>query len=958
MKFMEDLSGINAAMTATLAEQFLQDPHSVSETWRAHFEAMTREQLSALAGDEAVALWELRHNGHGNGASHANSQAAQQQLAMMAQLTDQMRLNLSLRNLADTYRREGHIHANINPLKPVTPGLHVDYRALNISDADLDRPVTASDVPLNPGATVRDLIGALEATYCGTIGVEVMHVFNGEGRRWLLSEMERTYNRPQLSSEERTWTLERIAEATLLEEFLHIKFMRAKRFSVEGGESLLPMLHTLIADAGDDGVQDIVMGMAHRGRLNVMVNILGQEAQTIYQGYVDDGKQVSSSHVGRGDVKYHNGQSIDITTPGGGEVHVSLCFNPSHLEFVNPVVLGRARAKQERGGDDAQRRVMPLLIHGDAAVVGQGVVAETLNLGGLDGYKTGGTIHVVINNQIGFTTEPHDGRSTRYATDIAHWIGAPVFHVNGDDPEAAIQAARLAVAYRQRFGGDVFIDLICYRRYGHNEGDEPRFTQPAMYSIVDGHKTLHKLYEAQLIAEGVITNDDARAIVEAWTQRSEVALSEARGKSEIPELESGGGAWANYLGGNDADAPEADTSYQRDALSALGAAISSPPEDFNILRKLKRLFGQKMEMIQGDRMLDWGTAENLAYATLLHHGVSIRLSGQDVRRGTFTHRHAVLADTEDHSRTWTPLDAVARDGASFSVFNSPLSEAAVMGFDWGYSLDRPESLTIWEAQFGDFANGAQVIIDQFLASSEDKWSRLSGLVLLLPHGFEGQGPEHSSARLERFLTMCAEDNMQVCNPTTPAQIFHLLRRQVLRSLRKPLIVMSPKSLLRHKGAVSHIDDLANGTFHRILPDVRGEDPAKIKRLLICSGRVYFDLAEAREKFGADDTAIIRFEQLYPLSSEAIRQAMDPYLHAEQIWVQDEPWNMGAWNHVQAMIRGAFGHAHPIKVLSRASSASPATGWKSSHKYEAEQLMALAFGKSDRDEHDSVRLSEV
>ena len=572
-------------------------------------------------------------------------------------------------------------------------------------------------------------------------------------------------------------------------------------------------------------------------------------------------------------------------------------------------------------------------------------------------FGTGGTVHVVINNQIGFTTEPHDSRTTRYCTDIAKWFEIPVLHVNGDDPEAAVFAAQVAAEFRQAFGKDVIIDLICYRRHGHNEGDEPRFTQPSMYARIDPHLPIRDLYAARLAAQGVVSKAEDEAMIADWTAHSEEALRISKERTDQPVIDSMTGSWDGYVGGWDQDVPLADTTYPREKLTELLAALCRPPEGFTVARKLMRFLHNREEMAEGKRRLDWGAGEALAFATLVHEGVPVRLSGQDAQRGTFSHRHAVMTDPLTGQR-WAPVKGVGRKGAAFTVYNSPLSEASVMGFDWGYSLDRPEALTIWEAQFGDFANSAQVIIDQFLASSEDKWDRLSGLVLLLPHGYAGQGPEHSSARLERFLQMCAEDNMQVCNPTTPAQIFHLLRGQVLRLYRKPLIVMSPKSLLRRKEATSTLDELATGSFQRVIPDPSGLDPEEVKRVILCSGRVYFDLEATRTDEGHDKVAILRFEQLYPLSDELIKQSLSPYKNAAFFWVQDEPWNHGPWHFIQARIRWTLGYDFPLKVVARAPSASPATGSKASHDFESRRLMEVAFGQLESDDTGSVCIHEV
>jgi 2-oxoglutarate dehydrogenase E1 component len=945
MNDSEISSGINAAMTAALAEQFALDPESVDDTWRDHFETLDHDALCDLLTPEAARVYEAR-TATINGASAAQAAAGWQ-------VAEQLRIEWAVRDMVEAYRRDGHLHANSNPLEATGAAPHIDLNAFGISSADFGRQAR-SDVKLGEGATVADIIGVLESTYCASIGPEISHVEGRAARRWLIDRMESCRSKAPLDDDKRGWILRRLTDATLLEQFVHRKFVGAKRFSLEGGESLIPMLSTLVNTSGDLGVKQIILGMAHRGRLNVMVNIFNKQVDDLFMKFHD---KDAMSYLGGGDVKYHHGLSHDVVTPSGNSVHLSMCFNPSHLEFVNPVVLGRARAKQDRIGDAEGQTVLPVLIHGDSAVVGQGVVAETFNLMSLRGYSTGGTVHIVINNQIGFTTEPHDSRTTRYCTDIAKWFNIPVLHVNGDDPESAVLAAMVASEFRQKFGKDVIIDLVCYRRHGHNEGDEPRFTQPQMYGVIDKHKPIRDLYASKLSASGILSVEQDEAIVKEWTERSEEALRKSMQRTNQPRIPSMAGCWKEFVGGRDSQAPLVDTSFPEDLLKAHIEAICEVPEGFTVARKLKRFLQNRREMAQGTRPLDWGAAEALAFSSLVAGGVPVRLSGQDGQRGTFSHRHAVMTDPTSGER-WAPIKGLCTSGATFRAYNSPLSEASVMGFDWGYSLDRPESLTIWEAQFGDFANSAQVIIDQFVASSEDKWNRLSGLVLLLPHGYAGQGPEHSSARMERFLQMTAEDNIQVCNPTTPAQIFHLLRRQVLRKFRKPLVVMSPKSLLRHKKAKSSLEELSSGGFKRIIPDQSDVDPEKVKRVLLCSGRVYYDLDETRTSEGHENVAILRFEQLYPLSDELIIESLQVYKNAAFFWVQDEPWNHGPWQYIQARIRLTLGYDFPLKVVSRAPSASPATGSKASHDFEARRLLDVAFGKLDRDETGSVCINDV
>ncbi|HEY6877013.1 MAG TPA: 2-oxoglutarate dehydrogenase E1 component, partial [Polyangiales bacterium] len=625
----------------------------------------------------------------------------------------------------------------------------------------------------------------------------------------------------------------------------------------------------------------------------------------------------------------------------GRQVHLTLCFNPSHLEWVNPVVEGRARAKSDRKGDNTRASVLPLVIHGDAAFAGQGVVAETLNFSRLQGYTTGGTVHLVINNQIGFTTAPDDARSSPYCTDITRMLRCPVFHVNGEDPEAVAQVVRLAADFRQQFAQDVVIDMYCYRRYGHNEADEPRYTQPVMYSVIDKQPTVREVYVRRLEERGFITADQAQQIAKRRHDQMEAELLEARRGSYVPPEYAMGGLWRGYKGGPDAECPEVPTAVSMERLKALATKIVSTPEDFEVNPKAKRFLKERLERAQGQKPLDWGTAETLAYASLLEEGTRIRLSGQDARRGTFSHRHAVLFDART-GRRYMPLMHVTEPLAKVEVWDSPLSEAGVVGFEYGYSLDSPDALVIWEAQFGDFVNTAQVLIDQFISSSEDKWHRLNGLVMLLPHGFEGQGPEHSSARLERFLALAAEDNMQVCNLTTPAQIFHCLRRQIVRPYRKPLIIMSPKSLLRHPAASSTLEELATGSFQRIIPDTT-VDPKSTRRVLLCSGKVYYDLAAARDVLKKNDVAIIRFEQLYPLQPAHVNEVLKPYKKGtDLVWVQEEPWNSGSWYFMNARLPRMLDGKFPLRCVSRAESASPATGSHAAHKLEQERLIEEAL----------------
>jgi len=847
--------------------------------------------------------------------------------------------------LINAYRIRGHLFANLDPLGLLEPppGDELALEHFGLSEAELDRRFATGDFA--PGVsemTLREIVALLRRTYCRTIGVEYMHGEDPDIKKWLQEKMESAGNAPTLSRQEKLRILARLTDAETLETFLHRKYVGKKRFSLEGGESLIPLLDWLIDEFGRLGGEEIVLGMAHRGRLNVLVNILGKGLNELFAEFEDSETDIETM-LGRGDVKYHLGYSSDR-----GKIHLSLAFNPSHLEIVNPVVEGRVRAKQDRclnwagapnPRDPERYRVLPVLIHGDAAFPGQGIVAEVLNLANLAGYTSGGTIHVIINNQVGFTTDPQDARSTPYCTDIARVLRAPVFHVNGEDPEAVVWAVQLAVEYRQTFHQDVLIDLYCYRKYGHNEGDEPAFTQPVMYEVIRQKRPPREVYARRLADEGVATDGEADTLMKQRMERLEAELERTRKEGAKRSFSAMAGLWKKYRGGPDSETPEVPTAVAEAKLRELLVKISQVPEGFTPNDKIAKLLElrRKISQAPADEPFDWGVGEHLALATLLEEGVPIRFSGQDSRRGTFSHRHAVLADARDGKR-YTPLANVREGQGQFDIIDSPLSEAGVMGFDYGWSLDMPEALCCWEAQFGDFANGAQVVIDQFISSAEDKWNRLCGMVLLLPHGFEGQGPEHSSARLERFLQLCAEDNMQVCYPTTPAQLFHLLRRQVLRSWRKPLVVLTPKSLLRHKHAVSTLAELSGGGFARVLPDVAVPRPAQ--RVLLCTGKVYFDLLAGREAKKRNDVALIRVEQLYPLADETLAEALRPHKGAEVVWVQEEPFNMGAWYYLHSRWPASLGK---LQCISRPESASPATGSEKSHKFEQQLLVDQAYG---------------
>ena len=919
----------NLAFIEALYEQYLVAPDAVPADFRT--------------------LFERTENGHGPrtigptlaprsifSPAYTNGKAGNGDLAARQDKVDQ---------LVRAYRVRGHMLADLDPLgmpKRVHPELELEHYALY--PEDLDHTFSARTIAGGAPLTLRQILDRLQATYCRKVGVQFMHIDDLRMKNWLQERMERTQNRLPLSRVKQLRILTKLTDAELFEDFLQKKFQGAKRFSLEGGETLIPLLDSLIHRSASAGVQQIVVGMAHRGRLNVLSNILGKHPRDIFREFADAEPE---KQLGRGDVKYHMGHSADVTLPDGQKVHLSLCFNPSHLEYVDPVVMGRVRAKQDRIGDSRREKALGILIHGDAAFAGEGVVQETLNMGALTGYTIGGTVHIVVNNQVGFTTPPESSRSTPYATDIAKLLQVPIFHVNGEDPEAVEAVLELAVEFRREFQRDVIIDMYCYRKYGHNEGDDPAFTQPVMYRAIRARKTVREGYMDNLLKLGSLKRDECEELATKRKQELEEELLQAKDPNYKPVAPFGAGLWAPYKGGRDADVPEPITGVPRERLAALLRQQTLVPSGFTPHPKIEKLFETRLEMAAGEKPLDWGQAELLAYATLLTDGHRVRLSGQDAGRGTFSHRHAVLHDYKTGD-TYQPLQHLSLGGpgeravAPFEVYDSPLSEIGPLGFEWGYSLDWPDGLVAWEAQFGDFANCAQVIIDQFIVSAEDKWRRLSGLVLLLPHGFEGQGPEHSSARLERFLMLSAEDNIQVTNPTTPAQIFHLLRRQVVRPLRKPLVVMSPKSLLRHPKAVSTLDELAEGRFQRILPDDLGTPRSAIRRVILCSGKVFYDLHEAREKRGITDVAIIRLEQLYPLPDATLFEALAGYSEGtDVVWVQEEPRNNGAWWYLRYRFGERLG-AFPLRSIARSPAASPATGSPGAHRIEQNRIIDAAL----------------
>jgi 2-oxoglutarate dehydrogenase E1 component len=933
---MDDASPqLNASSLAYVEDlylDYLRDPSALDEGWRALFAQMGPDGAAALGLAGRGSTGPRFHRGTLFDPPRAPGPAAHGGGTTDAEL--HQRLDRLIRN----FRVRGHRVADLNPLggeKIDVPELELGY--YRITDADLGRPVLDTTFP--EAKTVGDVFDALRATYTRCVGAQFMHIDNLEVRRWLQARMERTRNRLELSRDTQLRILTKLTDAVIFEEFIQKKFVGAKSFSLEGSESLIPLLELALEKAGAQGVQEVVLGMAHRGRLNVLANIMGKHPRTIFREFEDKDPEMN---LGRGDVKYHLGYSSDWTTHAGHKMHLSLAFNPSHLEFVNAVAMGRVRGKQDRVGDEERTRGLCVLIHGDAAFIGEGIVQETLNMSQLPGYRVGGTLHVIVNNQVGFTTGPEQGRSTTYASDVAKMLQSPIFHVNGEDPEAVAQVIEVAMDFRSTFQRDVVIDMYAYRRFGHNEGDEPSFTQPLMYADIRRRPNVREGYLERLLTLGGVTRDEADAIAEARRDHLEHELSVARGEDFKPTYSAFEGLWKPYRGGSDADVPDAATAIERGEAERLLRALAVVPEGFEPNAKLVRFLKGREEMAAGERGLDWSAGEALAFGSLVAEGVRVRLSGQDTERGTFSHRHSVLHDARTGVRH-ASFDVVAQGGGVFDVHNSPLSENGVLGFEYGYSLDWPDGLVIWEAQFGDFVNTAQVVIDQFIASGEDKWRRLSGLVLLLPHGFEGAGPEHSSARLERFLQMCAEDNMQVVVPTTPAQMFHLMRRQVKRPWRKPLVVMTPKSLLRHPKALSSLDDVTRGSFETVLADTTV--PADgVRRILMCSGKVYYDLLAAREEQERDDVALVRLEQLYPLRQSDVDATLAAYPEGVGVtWVQEEPENMGAWRYLRVRWGGSVA-GRPFDGVSRPASASPATGSASAHKLEQAKLLRAALGE--------------
>jgi 2-oxoglutarate dehydrogenase E1 component len=921
-----------------LYESYLKDPNGVPEQWRDYFDKLPRVE-SDFVQIEDVPHSVVRERFAQISKMRVRTEAT---VAHDSQATEYERKQVRVVQLISAYRQRGHQKAQLDPLglaeREHVPDLELSFH--HLSTADFDTVFQTGSLHIGKAdATLGEIHDALERTYCHTIGAEFMHIVDTEERHWIMTRMESVRSAPDYGEEVRKQLLASLIQAEGLEKSLGSKYPGTKRFGLEGGESLIPMLSEMIQRCGEYRAQEIVIGMAHRGRLNVLINILGKNPSELFAEFEGRVEYETS-----GDVKYHQGFSSNVMTPGG-EVHLALSFNPSHLEIVSPVVEGSVRARQERRQDDIGELVVPIVLHGDAAFAGQGVVMETFQMSQTRAYKTGGTIHIVLNNQVGFTTNKReDARSTEYCTDVAKMVQAPIFHVNADDPEAVLFVTQLAVDYRTEFKKDVVIDLICYRRRGHNEADEPSVTQPLMYKKIRTHPTTRDLYAAKLVAEGLFTQEEDRLLVERFRESLD------RGEPMVSSLVSEPNKtlfvdWSPYLGHE--WTLHADTSMDIHEMQALAHETNVAPDNFPLQRQVAKILEDRRKMAAGALPVNWGFAETLAYASVLRDGYPVRLTGQDVGRGTFSHRHAVLHNQKDES-VHIPLQHVSDEQAPFVIYDSLLSEEAVLAFEYGYSTTMPQGLVIWEAQFGDFANGAQVVIDQFITSGEHKWMRLSGLTMLLPHGYEGQGPEHSSARLERFMQLCAEHNIQVCVPSTPAQVYHMLRRQAIRPLRKPLIVMSPKSLLRHKEAISTLEELAHGRFFNVMDETDNLEPEKVRRAVICSGKVYYDLRAARREREIDDIAILRLEQLYPFPETELLDVLAPFTNLEDaVWCQEEPMNQGAWYASQHHMRRVI-HRHKVDVylryIGRDATAAPAAGYMALHVEQQDKFINEALGE--------------
>lgn len=922
-KYLSDnsyLFGSNAPFIEELYSRFLDNPESVPADWRAYFLSLQK----SLAGKD-------RHD-----VDHARIQEAFRQLARSSraqvpavsqELPVVANLQVAVLQLINAYRYRGHQMASTDPitLRECEPVRDLDPAFHGLKVEHMDLAFNTGSFAGGKTARLRDIVEALRRTYCGDVGMEYMHITSTKEKRWIQNHFEANGEGLELPVSKKHLILERLVAAEGLERYLHIKYVGQKRFSLEGGEALVPLLDELIQRAGEAGSKELVLGMAHRGRLNVLVNIVGKSPRDLFREF--EGHFDIQTNQGSGDVKYHQGFSSDVLTPGGA-LHLTLAFNPSHLEIVDPVVQGSVRARQHRRQDRDGRQVLPVLIHGDSAFAGQGVVMETLQMSQVRGYTTGGTIHIIVNNQIGFTTShPLDTRSTYYCTEVAKIVQAPIFHVNGDNPEAVMRVTQLALDYRMEFKKDVVIDMVCYRRHGHNEADEPGATQPMMYKTIKQHPTLVSLYGNKLVAEGVVSEAEVQQIKDDYRKALDEGRTVAReiltGVDNVLAID-----WTPFK--DVSWTQEVETAIPVEMVQNLSNVLNQSPAEIEMHPAVSKIYANRRKMAEGLVPVDWGFAETMAYASLLCDGYSIRLSGQDSGRGTFFHRHAVLHDQKTGD-TYTPLQHISVDQPSFVVFDSLLSEEAVLGFEYGYASCNPNSLVIWEAQFGDFANGAQVVIDQFISSGEEKWGRLCGLVMFLPHGYDGQGPEHSSARLERYLQLCADDNMQVCVPTMPAQMFHLIRRQMVRPLRKPLIVMTPKSLLRHKVSTSSIEDLSVGGFRNVIGETELLDESKVKSVVVCSGKIFFDLLQERRERQIDDIALVRLEQLYPFPAEELRAELENYPNAVTLkWCQEEPRNQGAWRYVMKRLLDCKADGQELAYATRPPSASPAVGYIQRH----------------------------
>lgn len=969
------LYGGNAAYIENLYAKYENDPAAVDAEWRDFFQSLKDETADVAKAARGASWkkpnWPLRADGDLVAALDGQWAETEKRLAekisakaqgkgvelTSADVTQATRDSIHALMLIRAYRIRGHFHAKLDPLAlvPEKNEEELDPRSYGFAEADMDRRIFLDKVLGLEFASMREIVAILRRTYCQTLGVEFMHISNAAQKSWIQERIEGRDKEITFTREGKRAILNKLVEAEGFEKFLDVKYTGTKRFGLDGAESLIPALEQIIKRGGNLGVKEIVLGMPHRGRLNVLTQVMGKPHRALFHEF-KGGSSTPDETEGSGDVKYHLGASSDREFDGN-KVHLSLTANPSHLEIVDPVTLGKVRAKQDQHGcpPDERFAVLPLLMHGDAAFAGQGVVAECFGLSDLKGYRTGGSLHFIVNNQIGFTTYPRYSRSSPYPSDVAKMIEALIFHVNGDDPEAVVYAAKVATEYRMKFQRPVVVDMFCYRRFGHNEGDEPSFTQPLMYKKIRAHPSTLEIYSKRLIGEGVVSEDDVEKMKAGWRAHLESEFEIASGykPNKADWLD---GRWSGLKSAGEVEDPRrGNTGVAAEELREIGKKITAVPQGFNVHKTIQRFLDHRAKSIETGDGIDWSTAEALAFCSLLKDGHPVRLSGQDSERGTFSQRHSVLFDQETEERH-TPFNHLGTGQARFEVLNSSLSEEAVLGFEYGYSTVEPNALTLWEAQFGDFANGAQVLFDQFISSGERKWLRMSGLVCLLPHGYEGQGPEHSSARLERFLQMCAEDNMQVANCTTPANYFHILRRQLKREIRKPLILMTPKSLLRHKRAVSRLDEMANGTsFHRLLWDdaqqhagekIKLAADDKIRRVVMCSGKVYFDLYEEREKRGIDDIYLLRIEQLYPFPSKALVSELSRFKQAEMVWCQEEPRNMGAWFFVDVFLQWVLNqigakHRH-LRYAGRPASASTAVGQMSKHLAQLKQLLEEAL----------------